>query len=170
MSAALGLDQNLFVMLGLLVVLCAVAYGRGGTELVGESLGSGARMLLRFALIIVVSFLVAGLAERLVPQDWVRMSLGDEAGLRGIVLASLAGVFTPAGPFISMPVAAAMLRSGAGHGAVVAFLSAWSLLALHRFIAWEVPILGLRFAALRYGISLVVPVLAGLLVRSLSRA
>ena len=34
------------------------------------------------------------------------------------------------------------IRTGAGAGPVVAFLSSWSLLALHRLVAWEVPILG----------------------------
>ena len=53
-----------------------------------------------------------------------------------------------------------MLRSGAGAGPVVAFLSAWALLAPPPG-AWEIPILGWRLAALRYGVSLGVPVLAG---------
>jgi hypothetical protein len=52
---------------------------------------------------------------------------------------------------------------------VIAFLTAWSLLALHRFVAWEIPILGWQFATLRYGVSLVIPVLAGLTVRALTR-
>ncbi len=68
-----------------------------------------------------------------------------------------------------MPIAAAMLGSGAGLGAVVAFLSSWALLSIHRFVAWEVPILGLRVALVRYAASLLLPLLAGLLVRALSR-
>ncbi|MBW2393270.1 MAG: hypothetical protein JRG95_03295 [Deltaproteobacteria bacterium] len=53
--------------------------------------------------------------------------------------------------------------------AVVAFLTAWSLLAVHRLVAWEVPILGARFAIVRYGVSLALPVLAGLITRLLAR-
>ena len=52
---------------------------------------------------------------------------------------------------------------------MVAFLSAWALLALHRLVAWEVPILGWRFAALRYASCLVLPFLAGLVARALTR-
>ena len=69
-----------------------------------------------------------------------------------------------------MPIAAVMLRAGAATGPVIAFLTAWSLLALHRLVAWEVPILGWRIAALRYGVSLAIPVLAGLAARALTRA
>jgi hypothetical protein len=63
-----------------------------------------------------------------------------------------------------------LIRSGASPACVVAFVSAWSLLAVHRFVAWEVPILGLRFAMLRYGVSLLLPVFAGLVTRALLRS
>jgi uncharacterized membrane protein YraQ (UPF0718 family) len=118
---------------------------------------------------VAVSFLAAGFAEVLVPTEWVRETLGADSGLRGLVIATGAGVITPAGPFVSMPIAAVMVRSGAGAGPVVAFLASWSLLALHRFIAWEVPILGWRMAALRYGACVGLPLLAGLLARLLAR-
>ena len=48
-------------------------------------------------------------------------------------------------------------------------LAAWSLLSIHRLVAWEVPILGWRFAALRYGACVVLPVAAGLLARVFTR-
>jgi hypothetical protein len=52
---------------------------------------------------------------------------------------------------------------------VIAYLTGWSLLAVHRLVAWEVPILGARFALVRYAICAVLPVLAGLLARGLGR-
>ena len=58
---------------------------------------------------------------------------------------------------------AVMIRAGAAVGPVVAFLTGWSVLALHRTVAWEIPILGIRFALLRWGVSLLLPVLAGAL-------
>ena len=162
-------DGTFGLLVGILVVRCVLAYRMGGGEEVATGLRSGADLLLRFAPILVVSFLAAGFAERLIPQEWVRTELGSESGVRGILLASAAGVVTPAGPFVSMPIAAVMIRSGAGSGPVVAFLSAWSLLAVHRLVAWEVPILGWHFALLRYAICLVLPVIAGLAARALTR-
>jgi uncharacterized protein len=164
------LDGTLILLLVILAGLSALAWSRGGAELVGQGFASGTNLLLRYALILIVSFLAAGFAEILIPQTWIRESLGTDAGLRGILIASGAGLVTPAGPFVSMPIAALMIRAGAGVGAVVAFLTAWSLLALHRLVAWEVPILGWRFALLRYGLSLVLPVLAGLAARALTRS
>jgi uncharacterized membrane protein YraQ (UPF0718 family) len=163
------IDATLLLLLALLGVLAWVAWLRGGSELLLGGLGEGSRLLLRFAPVIAVSFLAAGFADALVPREWVRAQLGEGSGLRGILLASGAGVLTPAGPFVSMPIAAVMIRSGAAAGPVVAFLTGWSLLALHRFVAWEVPILGWRFAALRYGVCVVLAPLAGLLARALTR-
>ena len=162
-------DGTLLVMLALLAVLALAAFWRGGGELVEDGLREGARMLLRFAPVIAVSLLAAGFAGKLLPREAVSAWLGDGSGLRGILIATAAGAITPSGPFVSMPIAAVLIRSGAGVGAVVAFLAAWALLALHRLVAWEIPILGWRFALLRYGVCLLLPVLAGLVARALAR-
>jgi uncharacterized membrane protein YraQ (UPF0718 family) len=163
------IDGTFVLLAAILVLLALLSYRAGGADEVTTGLRSGMDLLLRFAPILIVSFLAAGFAERLIPTEWVRSELGAESGLRGIVLASAAGVVTPAGPFVSMPIAAVMIRSGAGSGPVVAFLAAWSLLAVHRLLAWEVPILGWHFALLRYAVCLVLPVLAGLAARAFTR-
>ncbi len=162
-------DPQLAFMVVLLLALAGLAFWQGGTPLVREGLGQGGELLLRFGLLIAVSFLAAGLAQSLVPREWVQGALGHDAGFRGILIATAAGAVTPAGPFVSMPIAAVLIRSGAAPAAVVAFLTAWALLAVHRLVAWEIPILGVRFAVLRYAASLLLPILAGLLVRAFTR-
>lgn len=163
-------DSNFWIVFGLLVALCGIALGRGGTPLLGEALGSGTRLFVRFGAVIFLSFLVAGLAETLMPREWVAAALGEESGWKGLVLASAAGAVTPAGPFISMPLAAGMLRSGAAPAAVVTFLSAWSLISIHRLFAWEIPILGVSFAFTRWALCLVLPVIVGVAARFLFRS
>ena len=163
------LDQNFWIVFGLVVLLSALAWGRGGAPLLGEALGGGARLFVRFGVVIFLSFLVAGLAETLMPREWISQLLGEDSGWRGLLLASAAGIVTPAGPFVSMPLAAAMLRSGAAPPAVVTFLAAWSLLAAHRLFAWEVPILGASFALTRWVLCLALPLAAGALTRLLLR-
>jgi uncharacterized membrane protein YraQ (UPF0718 family) len=164
------IDETLLAMLGLLAVLALAAYLRGGGDLLRQGLGGGGGLLARYAPVIAVSFLAAGLAQALVSVDWVGEHLGRGSGLRGIALGAVAGILTPGGPFISMPLAAVMLRSGAAAGPIVAFLTGWALLALHRFVAWEVPILGWRFAVFRYALCFALPLIAGLIARLLTRA
>lgn len=164
------LDAQLLLVVGFLVGLAALAWWRGGPELVGRGLSGGAGLLWRFGLLIVVSFLAAGLVEALVPRDWIQEALGRDAGLRGVLVGTAAGAATPAGPFVSMPLAAVLLRSGAAVGPVVAFLTGWALLAVHRLVAWELPILGWRFALLRWVVSIGLPILAGLAANALARS
>ncbi len=162
-------DGTLLVLIGVVAALAWLVYARGGEELLRRGLGDGGMLLYRYGLLIVVSFLAAGLASAVLPEQWMARNLGAESGLRGILLAAAAGIVTPAGPFVSMPVAAVMLKSGAGSGPIVAFIAGWALLALHRFIAWEVPMLGWRFALLRYSTCLVLPPIAGLIARAVTR-
>jgi uncharacterized membrane protein YraQ (UPF0718 family) len=162
-------DGTFFALLAALAALAAAVYARGGGELVGAGLGDGARQLLRYAPMLVLSFLAAALLEHLIPHEWVRARLGDDSGTAGVALGVGLGMLTPAGPFVSIPLAAMLIRAGAGVGPVVAFVSGWGLLALHRFVAWEVPLLGWRFALLRYAVCLLLPLAAGLLARGLVR-
>lgn len=162
-------DSQLHIMLALTIALAAFAWWQGGQELALRGLREGVRSLAQFGALIAVSFFAAGLATVLIPREWIQSQLGDQAGLRAIGLATLAGALTPAGPFVSLPIAAAMRVSGAGTGAVVAYLTAWALLAVHRLVAWEAPILGTRFALFRWSVSLALPIAAGLLARALAR-
>lgn len=160
------------VLLGLVLAtlaLAAAAWWRGGPELVRTGFGAGTDMLLRFGLLIIVSFWAAGLAQAVLPEHLIPRALGPESGVRGILFATAGGMLTPSGPFVAIPIAAAMGRAGASHAALVAYVSAWGLLAIHRLVAWEIPILGPRLALLRWGVSLALPVLAGLLARWLVR-
>ena len=163
------MDAQFVGMLAVALALAALAFSRGGTELLRAGLDEGVGQLVRYGALIAVSFLAAGFAQVLIPREWIQTALGRDSGVRGILLASAAGIATPAGPFVSLPIAATLLGAGAAPPAVIAYLSAWSLLALHRLLAWEVPILGARFALVRYAICVALPILAGLLARGLGR-
>lgn len=162
-------DGVLLVLLLATLALAVVAWGRGGPDLVREGFGKGTDMLLRYALLVAVSFWAAGLAEVVLPENLVPQALGPDSGLRGILLGTGVGALTPSGPFVALPIAAAMGRAGAGAPALVAYVSAWGLIAVHRLVAWEIPILGPRLALLRWGVSLLLPVLAGIAARLLTR-
>jgi uncharacterized membrane protein YraQ (UPF0718 family) len=163
------LDIQLSLMLTVAAALAALAWFRGGESLLRAGLSEGTDQLVRYALLIAVSFLAAGFAQVLIPSEWIRGALGRDSGMRGLALATAAGIAMPAGPFVSLPIAATLLRAGAEPAAVVTYLTAWSLLAVHRLVAWEVPLLGARFALVRYAICAALPVLAGLVTRGLWR-
>jgi uncharacterized membrane protein YraQ (UPF0718 family) len=82
--------------------------------------------------------------------------------LRGILIGTLGGAITPGGPYVSMPVAAGLLKAGASMGTMVAFLTSWSLIAVAR-LPLEVGIMGWRFTLIRMISTLIFPPIAGLL-------
>lgn len=116
-------------------------------------------MLLRLPLAIVA----AGFLGALLPQEMVAGLLGDRSGAAGVLLAALLGGLMPGGPMVTFPVIITVWQAGAGTAQMVAMLSAWSLYAFHRVLAFEWPMLGWRFVLFRMAVSLVLPVLAGLL-------
>jgi len=115
-----------------------------------------------------VALLVSGFFSVLVPTELIASSIGAESGIRGIITASLVGGFTPGGPIIAFPVVFVLQKAGAGVPQLIAFLTAWSVFAFHRIIAFEVPLMGIRFTALRVLSSLVLPPLAGILATGLA--
>ena len=151
------------LILWLIALACAVmAYRRGD-----DSFRRGLKITWRYTLVvgprIVMALLLAGILVALIPEATMARWLGQEAGLRGILLASLVGGIIPGGPILSFPIALAMLKAGVGLPQLVAFLTGWSVIALHRVIAYEIPLLGWRFTAVRLLVSLAMPPLAGIL-------
>ncbi len=106
---------------------------------------------------------------RLFSREKVARWLGGASGLTGLMLATIAGLLTPGGPFTSFPMVYALWIAGADAGALIAFISAWSLLGFNRLIVWELPLLGVEFSLIRYAACLPLPILAGVLARWLTR-
>lgn len=112
---------------------------------------------------IIVAIIAAGFIGKLVPGEIVGKYIGPESGLFGIMLATIVGGFTPAGPIVSFPIVVVMLKAGAGFPQVVAFLTAWSVFALHRVMIYEIPMMGWRFSMVRLASSLILPPIAAYL-------
>ena len=157
------------VFAGLALVTGAVTYARfGGDRVISSALG-GADLLAQILPQLAGGLLIGGLVTRLVKRETVVKWLGGSSGLMGLLLAMVAGMLTPGGPFTSFPMVYALWIAGADAGALIAFISAWSLIGFHRMIIWELPLLGVEFSLLRYAVSLPLPILAGLIARSLVR-
>jgi len=157
------MDAGLWMMLVLTVVVGAATLYYHGTQGTLDGLSNGGRLLLFTLPRMLFAFAVAGLIQVLIPSDLISQWLGADSGVRGLLIGTLAGTFTPGGPMMHFPIVASLLNSGAGAGPVIAYLTAWSLLGIHRLIIWEVPLLGLEISLVRFAASLIVPPLVGLL-------
>jgi len=66
----------------------------------------------------------------------------------------------PGGPYVVFPLIAALYQAGAGLGAAVTLVTSWATLALLS-LAFELPFMGWRFSAIRWGLGLAFPLLVG---------
>jgi uncharacterized membrane protein YraQ (UPF0718 family) len=155
------------VMFATAFVLGAYCLWKGGVPLLTAGLRAGGRTGLQLVPLLIVVILLAGFAEVLVPRELVTRWLSDEAGPRGLLLAWVAGVITPGGGPVGLPIAAALLHAGAGAGVVVTYVTSMSLLSFVR-VPLELGIYGPRLTALRVLSCVVLPLLAGLIAQLLA--
>ncbi len=151
-----------FVLWGLVAVFGALAYSRPGSLHV-EGFRIASRQLIRVFPRVILALMSAGFISQIVPHQLVAGWLGAGSGLGGIVIASLVGGVVPGGPVVAFPIAVVLFKAGVGTPQLVAFVTAWSVFALHRVLAYEVPLVGWRFSAVRLVSSLALPPAAGVL-------
>lgn len=152
------------IVMGIIaIVLLTIGLYKGEGQHI-KGMESAFRMIVEILPLLIFAFIVAGMAQVLLPREIILKWVGDESGVRGILIGSVAGGLTPGGPFVSLPIVAGLLRSGAGIGTMVAFLTGWSLWAVSR-LPMEVGILGWKFTLIRIVSTLVFPPIAGLVAQ-----
>ena len=160
-----GGEGEMWLSNALMIAVTALLFGLAVWKTKGipvDALKSSGKTLLTVLPLILCAFLCEGLIKTLVPASWIQKWLAAESGWRGIAIGCVAGALTPGGPYTSFPIAMLLLRSGAGLGTVVAYLTAWQLWSLTRY-PMEIAFVGLNVTLLRFAVTCFVPPLAGFL-------
>jgi len=150
------------IVMGVLaIVFIFLAFQKGeGLHILG--LKAAGTMLIQMAPLLIFAFIIAGMIPLLVPKETISGWIGAESGLRGILIGTIVGGFMPGGPYVSLPLAAGLLRVGASVGTMVALITGWSLLAFSR-LPLELGIIGWKFTLIRLGCTFFFPPIAGLI-------
>ncbi len=123
------------------VSLVVPAFGRSATRTIAYGLGE-------MLLVIPPTFILLGLLDVWVPREKMVRYMGPRSGLRGGALAFALGS-AAAGPlYAAFPVAAMLMRKGAGLVNVLVFIGAWSTTKIPMFL-FEYGALGPSFAVTR---------------------
>ena len=151
------------IIMGILaIILVFIGYQKG---LHIQGLKASYTMLIQIIPLLVFAFIVAGMVQALIPREIISRWVGTESGFRGILIGTIIGGIAPGGPFISLPIAAGLLRTGASIGTMVAFLTGWSLLAFAR-MPLEIGIMGWNFWLIRMACTFFFPPIAGLIANA----
>jgi len=148
-------------ILALVAVAAGYASG-GGKHMVG--LKAAAKMTLEILPLLIFAFIIAGMVQVLIPKELISRWVGEESGLKGILIGTVAGGLTPGGPYVSLPLVAGLLKAGAGIGTMVAYLTAWSLWAVGR-LPMEFGMLGWKFTLIRLACTFFFPPIAGFIAQ-----
>jgi uncharacterized membrane protein YraQ (UPF0718 family) len=147
------------IMGAIAITLLVIGYYRGDAAHI-TGLKSAVYMSIEILPLLLFAFIIAGMVQILLPHELISRWIGSESGFRGIIVGSIAGGLAPGGPYVSLPIVAGLLKTGAGIGTMVAFLTGWSIWAVGR-LPMEVGILGWKFVLIRLACTLVFPPLAG---------
>jgi len=131
-----------------------------------QGLKTSGNMLLQILPLLIFAFIVAGMIQQLIPHELISKWVGTESGFRGLLIGTALGGIMPGGPYVSMPIAAGLLRVGASIGTMVAFITAWSLLAVSR-LPLEIGLMGWKFTLIRLACVFFFPPIAGLIANKL---
>lgn len=169
-SARRAFDRSFWVFFILAAGSAAACWAAKGEDVFLATLVEDLRLLGEVLPRIMAALAVAALIQVLIPREVVAKALSEEAGAKGVALATAAGALTPGGPMTSFPLVSALHTAGSGRPALVAYLTSWSTLGFQRILSWEVPLMGLEFALVRFIASLPLPFVAAAVSTFLPRA
>ncbi len=93
-------------------------------------------------------FVLLGLLDVWVPKETMMKYMGEQSGLKGIILAFILGS-AAAGPLYgAFPVAAVFMKKGVKFSNILIFIGAWSTTKIPMFV-FEITSLGTKFAVTR---------------------
>ena len=161
------MNITLLVLLIVVLILLVIAFVQqrslplAGLRVAGITLWRNLPILL-------LGFVIAGLVQVLLPQEVIDRWLGAQSGVKGILIGCVAGGIVPGSPYAIFPMVATLYKSGASLGAVVGFLSAWSLWSVSR-LPLEIALIDPKPALIRYAITFIIPPIAGFLAQMIAR-
>jgi uncharacterized protein len=161
-------NASVWILLAALVAVTAAAFYKDPT-LPLAGLRSTGRLLGSVWLELALGFLLAGMIDVLVPAATLTRWLGADAAGRGIFAGWAVGLLLPGGPYLVFPLIAGLHAKGAAPGALIALVSAKTLLSPVRALTYEAPLLGWPLTAARLLPALLVPPLLGLVGEVLFR-
>jgi len=162
-------DWSTGAVAAIAVAAAAWVYWHDGTARFLAVLGSDFGITVYMLPKVLAGCLIGALVTLLLPREVVARWVGAESGLLGLIVAYIAALILPGSPLTIYPIASAFLLVGADVGAVVVYITAWSLIGYQRALVWELPFLGPDFVIWRIVVSLPLPLVAGLLARLLVR-
>ncbi|PNS38758.1 permease [Mesotoga sp. B105.6.4] len=120
--------------------------GRSALSITGSS-------FLEMLSVIPPILILLGLLDVWIPRERIIRHLGEESGIKGIVLSFILGAAAAGTLYGAFPIVAVFLKKGVKFSNVLIFIGAWSTTKIPMFM-FEMGSLGIGFALLRLAINI----------------
>ena len=163
----IGFGKSFWGFLAFAIVTGASCWLALGEAAFFDALRHDLDLIVRMMPRVAIALTLAGLLWVTLPRDRVTALIGTESGMRGLLIATGAGIITPGGPSSAFALLAVLGGAGADRGAMVAYIVSWAILGVQRILVWDVPFMGAEFSMVRFFVCLPLPIVTGVIARRL---
>jgi uncharacterized membrane protein YraQ (UPF0718 family) len=161
-------DRTTVILAALTAILYFVAHQRVGAFPWASAERAGS-LFVNILPKLVFGFLIGGVLADVIPRHIIENWLSDQSGWRGFAVGFLFGVSMPIGaPFVILPMAAGLIKGGAGFGPIVTMLTSAAVFGPARILVYEIPIMGSQFFLVRAAAVFWMPLTAGFIAQQIS--
>src|SRR2546422_9374547 len=125
------LELSNVVLLVLAVAATGIAYWKA-PSLPALGAKTGFKLIWFILPRLIPALILAGMLQVLIPQETVARYFGQKSGMSAIILASGAGLLTPGGPLVSVPLPLVPPNPGMALGPPLGYLHSWAPLGGQR--------------------------------------
>lgn len=161
------MDITTLVLAGISLLMLGFAIWQGGGKAV-QGLRLAFDTFWRNLPMLLIGFLIAGLAQILIPREIINEWLGSQTGAKSVLIASVLGGIVPGSPYSTFPIVAFLYNAGASLASVVSFVTAWALWSVTR-LPVEMALIEPRAALIRFAITFLMPPAAGFIALALDK-
>ncbi|ADQ15560.1 permease [Halanaerobium hydrogeniformans] len=130
----------------------------------GERIGENFLIFARDMIAILPpAFVLIGLFDVWVSRETIENNFGNTSGFKKYIYAILLAATTVGGTFVAFPVANSLYHKGANFSSIFTYVTAASLVMIPMSIM-EASILGIKFTAIRIGVSLPLVVISSIML------
>ena len=107
------MDTSILLLGALLIAVAVITLRFHGWPGVTDGLAASGQLFKRVGIQMTLGFLLAGFIQVVIPSHVVATWMGENSGLRGLLVGMAGGMLAPGGPFVQFPLLAALHKSGA---------------------------------------------------------
>lgn len=131
---------------------------------IGKKIGANFMIFSRDMIAILPpAFVLIGLFDVWISRKSIEKNFGHSSGFKKYIYAILLAATTVGGTFVAFPVANTLYHKGANYSAIFAYVSASSLVMIPMSVM-EASILGVKFTAIRIGVSLPLVIISSIIL------